>query len=107
MCFRWRQWWAAPILGRTDIGQIAPGCRADIAAFSLNRVDYAGGVTDPIGSLLMAGAWSRAALTMVDGRVLVRDGNLTGHDENSIVEEANQASRRMFSNAGKAALISV
>jgi hypothetical protein len=44
---------------------------------------------------------------MVDGRVLVRDGNLTEHDENSIVEEANEASRRMFTNAGKAALISV
>jgi cytosine/adenosine deaminase-related metal-dependent hydrolase len=98
---------AASILGRADIGRIAPGYRADIAAFSLNRVDYAGGITDPIGSLLMAGAWSRAALTMVDGRVLVRDGSLTGHDENSIVEEANDASRRMFTNAGKAALISV
>ena len=98
---------SASILGRTDIGRIAPGCRADIAAFSLNRVDYAGGVTDPIGNLLMAGAWSRAALTMVDGRVLVRDGSLTGHDENVIVREANEASRRMFTNAGKAGLISV
>jgi 8-oxoguanine deaminase len=97
----------ASILGRTDIGRIAPGCRADLAAFNLNRVDYAGGVTDPIGSLLMAGAWSRAALTMVDGRVLVRDGKLIEHDENSIVEEANTASRRMFTQAGKAALISV
>src|SRR6185295_2157166 len=38
---------AASILGRDDIGRIAPGCRADIAAFSLQRVDYAGGITDP------------------------------------------------------------
>jgi hypothetical protein len=43
---------------------IAPGSRADIAAFSLNMVEYAVGITDSIGSLLMAGAWSRATLTM-------------------------------------------
>ncbi len=98
---------AASILERTDIGRIAPGCQADIAAFSLKRVDYAGGITDPIGSLLMAGAGSRAALTMVDGRVLVRDGSLTACDENSIVEEANEASRRMFTAAGKAQLIAM
>jgi cytosine/adenosine deaminase-related metal-dependent hydrolase len=97
---------AASILGRNDIGRIAPGCRADIAAFDLKRVDYAGGITDPIGSLLMAGSSSRAALTMVDGRILVRDGNLTSHDEDSIVDEANASSRRMFTDAGQAALIS-
>jgi cytosine/adenosine deaminase-related metal-dependent hydrolase len=98
---------AASILGRDDIGRIAPGCRADIAAFSLKRVDYAGAITDPIGSLLMAGAWSRATLNMVNGRVLVRDGRLTSRDEDSIVEEANECSRRMFTDAGKAAWISV
>jgi 8-oxoguanine deaminase len=98
---------AASILGRDDIGRIAPGCRADIAAFNLKRVDYAGGITDPIGSLLMAGSWSRATLTMVDGCVLVRDGRLTSHHEDSIVDEANESSRRMFTDAGKGALISV
>jgi cytosine/adenosine deaminase-related metal-dependent hydrolase len=98
---------AASILERDDIGRIAPGCRADIAAFSLKRVDYAGGVTDPIGSLLMAGAWSRATLTMVDGRVLVRDGRLTSHDEESIVEEANECARRILTDAGRAASIVV
>jgi 8-oxoguanine deaminase len=97
---------AASILGRDDIGRIATGCRADIAAFSLKRVDYAGGITDPIGSLLMAGSWSRATLTMVDGCVLVRDGRLTSHDEESIVDDANDSSRRMFTDAGKGALIS-
>lgn len=97
----------ASVLHRDDIGRIAKGCRADIAAFSLKRVDYAGGVTDPIGSLLMAGAGGRAALTMVDGRVLVRDGRLTSQDENGIVDDANESSRRMLAGAGKAELISV
>jgi hypothetical protein len=43
---------------------------------------------------------------MVDGRVLVRDGRLTSHDEDSIVDDANESSRRMFTDAGKGALIS-
>jgi len=85
---------------------IAPGSRADTAAYSLNMVEHAVGITDPIGSLLMAGAWSRAALTMVDGHAVVRDGTLTRHDEKSIVHERNKA-RRMFTSAGKAALKSV
>ena len=95
----------ASILGRDDIGVIAPARRADIAAFSLRRVDYAGGVTDPLGALLMAGSWSRASLTMVDGRVVVRDGKLVSKDEPRIVEDANESSRRMLAAAGRAELI--
>jgi cytosine/adenosine deaminase-related metal-dependent hydrolase len=98
---------AASTLRRDDIGRIAPGYRADIAAFSMKRVDYAGGVTDPIGSLLMAGAWSRATLTMVDGRILVRDGRLMSHDEEQIAEEANASAKGLLSKAGKADLVAM
>jgi cytosine/adenosine deaminase-related metal-dependent hydrolase len=97
----------AEILGRDDIGVIAKGRRADITAFSMNRVDYAGGVTDPLGNLLMAGCLSRAAFTMVEGRVVVRDGKLTEYDEDRIVEEANESSRRMFAKAGMGGAIVV
>ena len=74
--------------------------RADITAFKLDRVDYAGALTDPLGALLMAGSWSRASLTMVDGRIVVRDSVLTTDDETGIAAEGNQSIRRLLAAAG-------
>ncbi len=89
----------AALLGRTDIGQLAPGKMADIAAFDLRRVAYAGGLADPLGGLLMAGSDSNAALTMVNGKVVVRDGKLVHLDEARLVSRTNAAAQRMLEQA--------
>ena len=86
---------AARLLGRADIGRIAPGLRADLAAFDLQGIDLAGGVEDPIGGFLLAGSAPRAQLTMVDGRVVVRDGALVDADEAAIAAATRDASRRL------------
>jgi hypothetical protein len=43
----------------------------------------------------------------VEGRVLMRDGKLTSHDEQSIVEDGNECARRILTDAGRAASIVV
>jgi 8-oxoguanine deaminase len=89
----------AAILGRSDIGVLAPGRRADLAAFPMGGVSYAGAVTDPLGGLLMAGSDSRARFVMVEGRAAVVDGRLAGLDEQIIADGANAAARRMVAAA--------
>jgi len=67
----------AQVLGRPDIGHLAPGMCADLALFRpANTVAFAGGaVHDPVGALLLC-ASPQAAWTVVNGRVVVRQGQL-------------------------------
>jgi cytosine/adenosine deaminase-related metal-dependent hydrolase len=68
----------AAVLGRDDIGRIAPGCAADIVAFDLDAIGYAG-QHDPLGALLFC-APARVAWSMIDGKVVVEDGRLVTVD---------------------------
>lgn len=86
----------ARALGRDDIGQLAPGKSADIAAFPLRRLSLAGAVVDPLGALLLAGSDPYASLTIVNGHVRVRDGHMTDVDETRAFDGANAAARRLL-----------
>jgi len=90
---------SAAILNRDDIGRLVPGMAADIAAFDLRGVSYAGASSDPLAALLMCGSDSKAALTMVNGRVVVEDGKLVSFDEKEIDANARATERRLVSAA--------
>ncbi len=89
----------AAILGRDDIGRISVGACADITAFGVGRVDLAGGRTDLLSGLLLAGDGNRAALTMVGGDILVRDGRLVGDDEETIGNAVDRATAELTARA--------
>ena len=80
---------AAAILRRPELGAIVPGMRADLAAFDVSGLDCAGSLRDPLAGLLLAGTGSRAYMTMVNGRLCVRDGRLVTGDEGKIAAETN------------------
>ena len=76
----------AEVLGRADIGSLAVGQCADLAVFDLGSLDFAGGaVHDPVGALLLC-APAKARHTVVNGRVVVRDGQLTTLDLPPLIE---------------------
>jgi 8-oxoguanine deaminase len=80
----------ARVLGRTDIGHLAPGMCADIALFDLRTLGFAGGaVHDPVASLLLC-ASPQAACTVVNGRVVVRNGQLATVDLGPLLERHNR-----------------
>ncbi|MDP3252450.1 MAG: 8-oxoguanine deaminase [Hydrogenophaga sp.] len=80
----------AQVLGRSDVGHLAPGMCADLALFDLRRLGFAGGaVHDPVASLLLC-ASPMAAHTVVNGQVVVRDGQLTTVDLGPLVEQHNR-----------------
>ena len=79
----------AEVLGRPDIGHLAVGMCADLALFDLRTLGFAGGaVHDPVGALLFC-ASPQAAYTIVQGRVVVRQGQLTTVDLGPLVERHN------------------
>ncbi len=60
----------------SDIGRLAVGMCADLAWFDLGRPGFAGAaVHDPVAAPLLC-ASPQAACTVVDGRVMVRQGRL-------------------------------
>jgi 8-oxoguanine deaminase len=90
----------AQVLGRTDIGQIKPGLCADLALFDLRTLGFAGGaVHDPVGSLLLC-ASAQAAYTVVNGRVVVRAGQLCTVDLGPLVERHNKLALQLAHSAG-------
>lgn len=80
----------AQVLGRSDIGHLAPGMCADLALFDLRTMAFAGGaVHDPLGALLLC-ASAPAAYTVVNGCVVVREGQLTTLELPTLIERHNQ-----------------
>jgi cytosine/adenosine deaminase-related metal-dependent hydrolase len=80
----------AQVLGRTDIGHLAPGMCADLAMFDLGTLAFAGGAMhDPVGALLLC-ASPQAAYTVVNGRVVVREGQLTTLELAPLIERHNR-----------------
>jgi 8-oxoguanine deaminase len=85
----------AQVLGRPDIGHLAPGMCADLALFDLRTLGMAGGaVHDPVGALLLC-ASPQAAWTVVNGRVVVREGQLATLDLGPVLERHNQLARQL------------
>lgn len=92
----------AEVLGRKDIGHLAVGMCADLALFNLRTLGFAGGaVHDPVGSLLLC-ASPMAAYTVVNGRVVVREGRLTTVDLAPLVERHNRLAGQLAEAARKA-----
>ena len=84
----------AQVLGRDDIGALAPGMAADLVAVSLAHVGLAGALQDPLAALLLCQV-PQVDLNVVAGRVLVRGGRLTGLDIGSLVERHNRLSKQL------------
>ena len=79
----------ARVLGRDDIGALAPGMAADFSAFDLRGVNLAGGHHDPVAALVFC-APERASHVVIDGRVVVGDGRLRTVDLPRVLERHNR-----------------
>jgi cytosine/adenosine deaminase-related metal-dependent hydrolase len=86
----------AQVLGRAhDVGHIAQGMCADVVLWDLRTLGFAGGaVHDPVASLLLC-ASPQAAWTVVNGRVVVRDGQLATVDLGPLLERHNRLALKL------------
>jgi cytosine/adenosine deaminase-related metal-dependent hydrolase len=81
----------AAVLGRDDIGLIAPGKAADFIGIRLDRLEYAGARHDPLAALVFCSP-QQVDLSVVNGRTVVEDGQLLTVDLGPIVERHNRIS---------------
>ncbi len=86
----------ASVLGRDDIGTIAPGMAADLALFRTDTLAMAGGaVHDPVAALMFC-ASPQAEYTIVNGRIVVREGQLTTIELGPLIERHNGMAMRLI-----------
>ncbi len=84
----------AAVLGRDDIGSLAPGKCADLFALNLNRLDYAGALHDPVAAALFC-APQTADYTVVNGKFVVKNGEVVTVDTWRVVEQHNRVAKKM------------
>jgi cytosine/adenosine deaminase-related metal-dependent hydrolase len=86
---------SAGVLGREDLGTLEPGKCADFFAVSLNRLDYAGALHDPVAAMVFCAPVS-ADYTVVGGDFIVKQGQLVTVDLHHLVEQHNHAASRLL-----------
>ena len=85
----------AAVIGRTDIGSLEKGKCADFFAVNMNRLDFAGALHDPVSALVFCQP-VKVDYTVVGGRFVVKEGKLVTVDERKLVEQHNQAAKRLL-----------
>ena len=85
----------AAVLGRDDIGQLAPGMCADFIGYRLDTLPLAGGaVHDPLAALVFCQPPS-VDLSVINGRVRVMEGRLLDVDLPPLIARHNAIARAM------------
>ncbi len=85
----------AKVLGRDDIGSLEVGKCADFIGINSNRLDYAGAQHDLQAALVFC-APQRVDLSVINGRVVVEDGQLLTVDVPRVVEQHNKISKQLI-----------
>jgi 8-oxoguanine deaminase len=82
------------VLRRADIGSLEVGKAADLIAINLNRLEYAGALHDPVAAVLFCTP-VKVDWSMINGRVVVKEGHLETVDMGPVIERHNQIARQM------------
>ncbi|MTW12766.1 8-oxoguanine deaminase [Pseudoduganella eburnea] len=84
----------AKVLNRDDIGALKPGMSADIAMFKLDQVGFAGALHDPVAALVFCTP-ANVDVSIINGKVVVKDGMLQTIDLPLVLERHNQLAARL------------
>jgi 5-methylthioadenosine/S-adenosylhomocysteine deaminase len=85
----------ADALGRSDLGRLAAGCKADIV---LVRIDTpkAAPFYDPFKFVVQAASGDDVATVIVDGATIVEDREMLTMDVAQVVRDVNEAGKRVW-----------
>ena len=84
----------ARVLGRPDLGSIEVGKYADFVLWETNNLPMAG-AWDPVAALVLCGPVP-AREVRVGGKAIVREGRMTGIDEQKLIEKSSKAIARLM-----------
>jgi cytosine/adenosine deaminase-related metal-dependent hydrolase len=88
----------AKVLGRDDIGSLEPGMAADLVAYRIDGIQHAGAGGDRVAGLLTC-APVNAWYSIINGRVVIEQGEITGLDLPALIKQHNQQAQRLMRKA--------
>ena len=89
----------ARVLGRDDLGRIAPGAKADLCVWRLDGMSTAP-CRDPLRMLVWSAEPEDLRHVMIDGAWAVREGEILGFDRAAVMAQAREAADRVWSRVG-------
>jgi len=84
------------ILNQPEIGSLEEGKAADMFLINTKKIGFAGGLSDSVSALVTCGDSQIVDITIVNGKIVVRDGRLVNIDEDKVAEKANKISQEMI-----------
>ncbi|MFQ5343634.1 MAG: 8-oxoguanine deaminase [Anaerolineae bacterium] len=85
----------AQVLGRDDVGALAPGMAADFIAFDLNQIGFAGTSADLVAALIFCHPVN-VNYSVINGQLVVDQGQLTTIDLPVVMERHNAVSKALI-----------
>lgn len=86
----------AKTLGRPDLGSLEPGKAADLFMIDTERLELSGTLHDPKNLLARVGVTGPVWMTMINGAVVFKDGELQGIDEKRLAAEGEAVCTRVI-----------
>lgn len=87
---------SARVLGRSDIGSLEVGKAADLFMISTKNIELVGTQYDPKSILGTVGYKKSVDYTIINGKIVVKEGKLVGIDEEKIAIEANKEVEKLI-----------
>lgn len=89
---------SAKLLGRDDIGCLEEGKAADLFMLDMDKLELVGGLLDPASFLATVGYNNPAYMTIINGKIVYKDGHLLGINEEKIKNRAKKIVSNIYSN---------
>ena len=88
----------AAVLGRNDVGELSAGKQADLALFKMSGLSQAGGMSDPLASLIFTTRNQPVDYLIVQGEVLIKQG-ISNIEEQTLISSHNRIAAEMIKHA--------
>ncbi len=85
----------ARLLGRDDLGRLAPGARADIVVVDFQDL-HVGPTNDPIQTLIHAASGANVERVIIDGRTVVEQRRVVGLDEEALLARVQAINDKLW-----------
>jgi len=85
----------ARVMGRKDLGVLAPGMAADMIGIDIHQISLAGALHDPVSSIVFCQP-NGIDLSVINGKVVVENKKIKGLDMPGLIDRQNEIAHELM-----------